>query len=322
MYELDNPMNTPPQYIQPQEDFSPIKVLVITLFSVCVGIAISTAATLGLAAVYGLDFNDTLQRLNESQPVGSADLMRYTLFLQHLFMFILAAIGTAYFCYKSKWLKMLQISTVPTARALVLGVILLIFVVPSVEFTAFINKMIPLPSWAKGMEEQTSAILDLILTVDAGWKIWLNLFIIAIMPAIGEELIFRGLVQRQIERLVKHEHLSVWIAGAIFSAIHFQFEGFLPRMLLGAMLGYLYIWTRNLWVPIFVHFINNALQLAAIYMLDKTPKEIEQMTNNATNWWGLILMLVATLPAVFIIARYIKLAESPPPPPTINRDDF
>jgi hypothetical protein len=94
----------------------------------------------------------------------------------------------------------------------------------------------------------------------------LALTVIAIVPAIGEEFLFRGIVQNLLLNVSRNIHLSIWISAFLFSAIHFQFFGFVPRMLLGALFGYLYFWSGNLLYPIAAHFINNGFTLLMIYL--------------------------------------------------------
>jgi membrane protease YdiL (CAAX protease family) len=89
--------------------------------------------------------------------------------------------------------------------------------------------------------------------------------ILAVVPAIGEELLFRGILQNKITLLTKNYHVAIWVSAIIFSAIHFQFYGFVPRVLLGALFGYLYVWSGNLGVAILAHFINNGFTLFLIY---------------------------------------------------------
>ena len=93
-----------------------------------------------------------------------------------------------------------------------------------------------------------------------------GVFVIGLLPAIGEELVFRGLIQREIWRGTMKIHLSIWLSAAIFSTIHFQFYGFVPRLLLGALFGYLYYWSGNLLIPIFSHFVNNAFIVVMTYL--------------------------------------------------------
>src|SRR5690554_5832087 len=94
----------------------------------------------------------------------------------------------------------------------------------------------------------------------------LALIVIGLIPAVGEELLFRGLVQNQIGAITKNIHVAIWLAAFLFSTFHFQFYGFVPRMFLGVLFGYLYYWSGNLFIAMLAHFINNGLTLILLYM--------------------------------------------------------
>jgi len=96
-----------------------------------------------------------------------------------------------------------------------------------------------------------------------------NIFMIAIVAAIGEELIFRGVIQKIFARWTGNIHLAIIITGFLFSLIHLQFYGFFPRWLLGVMFGYLMVWSGTLWLPIFAHFVNNAVAVLVSYLIHK-----------------------------------------------------
>ena len=89
---------------------------------------------------------------------------------------------------------------------------------------------------------------------------------IAILPAIGEELVFRGMLQPELQRATGNIHAAIWISAIMFSAIHLQFFGFVPRMLLGVMFGYLYYWSGNIIIPMLAHFVNNGFSLLMVYL--------------------------------------------------------
>jgi membrane protease YdiL (CAAX protease family) len=94
----------------------------------------------------------------------------------------------------------------------------------------------------------------------------LNVFMIAVLPAIGEELIFRGVFQKILCSLFKSGHLAVWATAFIFSALHLQFFGFIPRFILGLIFGYLFLWSGTLWLPVISHFVNNTVPTVAAYI--------------------------------------------------------
>ncbi|MEL7006274.1 MAG: CPBP family intramembrane glutamic endopeptidase, partial [Bacteroidota bacterium] len=92
------------------------------------------------------------------------------------------------------------------------------------------------------------------------------IIVIAVIPAIGEEIVFRGMLQNELHTASKNAHVAIWVSAIIFSAIHMQFFGFFPRLLLGALFGYLYYWSGNLIIPILAHFINNGFSLVLVYL--------------------------------------------------------
>jgi hypothetical protein len=120
--------------------------------------------------------------------------------------------------------------------------------------------------WMRDKEDYADRLLDLIMTPETLKGMWLNIIVIAALPAIGEELIFRGVFQKIFQNIFRSGHLSVWFTSFLFSAIHLQFYGFLPRFILGLIFGYLFLWSRNLWLPVIAHFINNAVPVAGAYI--------------------------------------------------------
>lgn len=120
--------------------------------------------------------------------------------------------------------------------------------------------------WAFAKEEQLRELTEYLTRFESLGGLLAGLLVIAVLPALGEELIFRGIIQRRLYSLVGNPHVAIWGAAFVFSAIHLQFFGFFPRLLLGALFGYLYYWSGNLWYPIFAHFVNNGFTLVMLYL--------------------------------------------------------
>lgn len=116
-----------------------------------------------------------------------------------------------------------------------------------------------LENWMRQMETEAARLTDLFLGGHTLSTLVVNLFMMAILAGLGEELLLRGIVQPLFIRITKNAHIGIWIAAALFSFMHFQFLGFVPRLLLGALFGYYYFWSRNLWIPIIAHIINNGI---------------------------------------------------------------
>jgi uncharacterized protein len=121
-------------------------------------------------------------------------------------------------------------------------------------------------NWAMHEEERLAKLTEALTDFRSIGDLLVGMVVIALLPAIGEELVFRGMIQYELWRSTRNVHLAIWVSAAIFSAIHMQFYGFLPRLLLGALFGYLYYWSGNLLIPMFSHFFNNAFALLMVYM--------------------------------------------------------
>jgi membrane protease YdiL (CAAX protease family) len=134
-----------------------------------------------------------------------------------------------------------------------------------------------------------------------------NLFFIAVIASIAEEVFFRGVLQQLLSKHFKNEHVGVWLTAIVFSLMHLQFYGFLPRVMLGAMLGYLFVFTRNLWIPILIHFLNNALVVTFNFFLRDNAlyKVIEDPSFNTP----FVLLGISSL--FLTVCAYLMLEPDP-----------
>ena len=154
--------------------------------------------------------------------------------------------------------------------------------------------------WAKQSEEQLKILTEHITTFRSTSHLILAFVVVAIIPAIGEELLFRGLIQNFFTKAFSNHHVAIWLTGFVFSAIHMQFFGVLPRMLLGVLFGYLYHWSGKLSVAMIGHLTNNGLALIAVYMAQTGVVEVspEQMEESAP--WPAVLVFSAI---TFVLMR-------------------
>jgi membrane protease YdiL (CAAX protease family) len=195
-------------------------------------------------------------------------------------------------------------------------VILLVFMVnPFINFLGGINSEFHLPEFLKGLEswmrnaEVTAGNLtEAFLKVDSVGGLIFNLFMVAILPALGEELLFRGVIQKILTEMTRNHHWGIWISAALFSALHMQFFGFIPRMLLGAMFGYLLVWSGSLWLPILAHFINNATAVIALWLIDKgvISSAIEEFGAGWEYWYYALPSLVIGLIIMAVIRSQLR----------------
>lgn len=152
------------------------------------------------------------------------------------------------------------------------------------EGMSFGTAFAKLEEYMKTLEEAAQAATEKMLHVDTFGGLLLNLLIIALIPAIGEELTFRGVLQQSLTRKM-NPHIAIFLSAGIFSFIHFQFYGFLPRMFLGLLLGYLFYITNSLWTNILMHFINNGTVVVLYYLSNKgVDVDVEHFGETQSVW--------------------------------------
>ncbi|MEQ8925684.1 MAG: CPBP family intramembrane glutamic endopeptidase [Fulvivirga sp.] len=121
-------------------------------------------------------------------------------------------------------------------------------------------------NWARNLESQAMEMTTFLTNFNSFGDFAIAFIIIAVFPAFAEEYVFRGLLQKRIFQGTGKIHLAIWVSAILFSSIHMQFFGFIPRILLGTLFGYLYFWSGNFWVPVAAHFTNNGFTLIMIYL--------------------------------------------------------
>ncbi|TDN36264.1 CPBP family intramembrane metalloprotease [Hymenobacter sp. UV11] len=150
--------------------------------------------------------------------------------------------------------------------------------------------------WARDKEDQAAGLTKFLTDFNSPGRLLVGLIVIAIVPAMAEELVFRGGVQRNLVVWFNSRHVGVWLAAAIFSAIHVQFFGFVPRFVLGLVLGYLYEWSGNILVSMAAHFTQNAFQLILLYLAQgkQLPSAFDPDSTQPLPWPPILLSAVLT----------------------------
>ncbi|MDA9120473.1 CPBP family intramembrane metalloprotease [Flavobacteriales bacterium] len=186
--------------------------------------------------------------------------------LQGFGMLIIPAL--VYLWISSSWGSVRQLFRGPVKQQVMLSMVFFMVAFPFVNYLAEWNSTWNLPTllgdWLEGKESQAGVVTKLFLDMPNVGLLLLNLIMIALLPALGEELIFRGIMQRGLQKRI-NPHLAIWLTAILFSAVHMQFLGFVPRMLMGVAMGYLLFWSGNLWYPIIAHFTNNAMAVGMTY---------------------------------------------------------
>ncbi len=191
---------------------------------------------------------------------------------------------------------------------------LAIAISPIVEWNAsleFPEWMGAFAAWARESESTAEAIIKTITSNLTPITFIFTFLVVAVVPGLGEELVFRGLIQTELVRALKNPHVAIWISSAIFSAIHLQFYGFFPRLLLGAFMGYLYYWSGNLWIAVIAHFVNNGLQVIGLYtnQLGLTSFDVETTESAPLPLVGAAIVGMAFL--LYYIKGYFASRSNP-----------
>jgi membrane protease YdiL (CAAX protease family) len=168
-----------------------------------------------------------------------------------------------------------------------------------------------LEQYLRNMEDAADEMTTLFLHAETGWGLLLNILIIAVIPAISEEFLFRGVIQNIFKQWFRNVHWAVIVTALVFSAVHGQFFGFLPRFALGLMLGYLFVTTRSIWAPVIAHFINNGTAAVVAFLESKdivetSAEEFGTMKN--AEMWGFI-GAAATVAIFYLLWRRNRRLE-------------
>ncbi|MES2731872.1 MAG: CPBP family intramembrane glutamic endopeptidase [Bacteroidota bacterium] len=206
-----------------------------------------------------------------------------------------------------------------SSRTLLAVALLVIAFIPFNDLVIQWNNSISLPKplapvehWMQDMEEKAKILTQILTSFTSPFRLLVGLLVIAVMPAIGEELVFRGLLQNKLQSLTRNTHVSVWVAAILFSAIHLQFYGFIPRMLLGAMFGYLYAWSGSLWLPILAHFVNNSFTILMVYLYQQKLTEYDGENAALVSFPLALVSLAITIGLLYYIKTYYKTHRSAP----------
>ena len=243
---------------------------------------------------FGLDYSESTTTLLPSSSIGEKNFIRISLGISQIMTFLVPGLVFMWTLYSRKSWRQLKLADSPSIKTMLLGGLLMVLLLPVVQWVYWFNHQLPLPDWAIQQESLINNIITSLLQVSTSYEVAINLLVIAILPALGEELVFRGVIQQKIAEQLS-AHGAIWLTAILFSAIHLQFQGFLPRMLLGAVLGYLFFWSKNLWAPIFAHFVFNASQLLIQYWQPSDLEVIEAPSLLVTVGAALFSIFIAIL---------------------------
>ena len=237
--------------------------------------------------------------------------MKYIQTVSQLALFILPPLVFAYLVHR-KIFDYLKLNVRFTLPQLVLSVVLIYVSLPFLNWLGSINQQMVLPeflsgmeNWMKSTEETATQQIIAFLNVKTFGAILFNIFMIAIIPGIGEELLFRGILIRLFKKAFGNIHIAVIVSSLLFSALHMQFYGFLPRFALGLILGYTFVWTSSLWIPIILHFLNN-VTILIVYYATKTTELAEPEIESFGSSENYVVIFMSALISFMILFLLFK----------------
>ena len=238
--------------------------------------------------------------------------------ISHIMMFTIPPIGL-YLFTRNKPMREIGFKKINPIWTFFAGLALMFISLPITNLLTewnenmnFGNAFEAIEDLLKSMEDAATALTERMLNVDNTAGLLINLLVIALIPAIGEELTFRGVLQQALTKGCKNPHIAIILTSAIFSFIHFQFYGFFPRMFLGLILGYMFYATGSLWTSIAMHFLNNGTAVVVYYLGNKGIIDAEVESFGATsNIYLIILSIVATIAIIALALQRKKTSKLP-----------
>jgi membrane protease YdiL (CAAX protease family) len=290
----------------------PLKLLVL-VFVILISLLFTLifAIVLGFA-IFGGGMLDYVQEGLELSDPAFLPVIQYLQIVNTIGLFLLPALVFAILADRMPW-RYLSMKVSPRLFTIIMGSAVIVSILPFIAWLAELNGAMVLPEWLSGLEDwmrssedQAVELTEMFLSTSTIGGLAINLIMIAILPALGEEFLFRGVILRLFGEWTKNTHIAVLISAFLFSALHLQFYGFLPRFILGVVLGYLFVWTRSVWVPVIIHFVNNGIAVVGgwYYARGEVDKDIESIGRADQAW-----VILGSFIVVVFFMLLIRLSE-------------
>jgi hypothetical protein len=289
----------------------PLTKLIFICFVVLSGMLIFTALSVIFAfPVFGISFAEIKSAMQADRP-ENIPFLKFFQAMQSVGMFIVPALILA-FMFGRRISSYLKTEKSIRIENILISISVMILLIPFINYTAEINQKMVFPSFLSGIEhfikdaeKEAGDLTEAFLTVKSFGGLLINILIIGMLPAIGEELMFRGIILRLFSDWTKNIHIGIILSAVVFSAIHMQFYGFIPRFLMGIVFGYLLILGKSIWYPIIAHFVNNTFAVVSYYYLHGS--EIEKITDSpGSSKELLIITFLSLVAATFIFYIFYK----------------
>lgn len=278
----------------------------LVLLFVAAFFVFSIATTAFLAVTTHMDLS-ALQNSMEDHP-NLAGYMKLAQFGYTIIVFLLPPVVLS-LLVETRPMAALGLTGRINGRQLAWAVVALVVIIPLVGWTAEWNETWNVPAAFREMDKQAAALTKLFLAGHSIWDLLVNIVLIAVVPAIGEELFFRAGVQRLLAKVMGRQWLAVLVTSIVFSLVHGEILGFVPRVVLGGLLGAIFAITGRLWLSIIIHMVNNGVQVVAFYLFAHGAIKTDPSQNDHVAWYAALLSLGLTVIAFSLLQR-----ATPPKP--------
>ena len=293
-------------------NMKPLSQLMFSIFVIIASFLAFMVVSMVIAIpLFGLDSMMSFPTIGDLGNPESIRILKYFQVVQSIGVFIVPPFILGWL-FHGKIAEYLNLNKAVTFASFLLVLILSFVASPFINFIGEINANMHLPEWMSGIEnwmknaeDQAAELTEAFLKVDTTGGLIFNIFMVAFLPAIGEELLFRGVIQRIFTNWTRSFHWGIWISAILFSALHLQFYGFIPRMLLGVFFGYLLVWSGSIWLPIAAHFINNGVAVVIMYLIDKDMlnPELEEIGSTSDSYYLAAVSFVLIIVFMLLIKR-------------------
>jgi uncharacterized protein len=298
----------------PFRDFSPqlkiLALIAVIILTFLVVLAFGVALSIPF---FGRGLLDDLAALSDYSDQRTISALKYFQIVNQFGVFILPSILFVILT-DDRFSNYLKLDNGIKKFSIVFGCIALVVSLPFINWLVSVNNDIHLPEtlsrvedWMRESEDEAGRLTEAFLSTGSWGGFLVNLVMIAGLAAIGEEMIFRGILVRLFREWIRNVHLAVFIPAFLFSALHMQFYGFFGRLVLGMILGYLFVWSGSLWVPVIVHLFNNAMAVIISFAGNRGMVNVDLETFGASdNAVVIILSILLTILMMVIIHLHEK----------------
>ena len=293
-------------------DMKPFPQLMFSAFVILVSFLAFLVVSLLIAIpFFGLSSMLDIPQIGDLSNPESIAVLKYFQTVQAIGLFIVPPLVLGYL-FHGNTLHYLYLDKPFTSSTFLLVIVLMFAMAPFINFLGVWNSNMHLPEWMGGIErwmrnteDDAARLTEAFLDVKTLPGLAFNIFMIAFLPAVGEELLFRGVIQKIFTRMTSNTHWGIWISAILFSAMHLQFYGFVPRVLLGALFGYLLVWSGSMWLPVLGHFLNNALAVIAMFFVNNgmINPDVEAFGSTSDSYYAAIISLAVVLILLWTIKR-------------------